>query len=84
LISKEGDKIADNLCNDLGIKYSKTFGSFSMRPDTTVEYRIKKIDQADRKIRKRDGITNWYELDAERMAKQEEKDVERNFDDENE
>jgi hypothetical protein len=81
LILKEGDTIADDFCNDLGIKYSKTFGSFNMRADSTIKYRKKKIDEADRKIRERDGLSNWYELDAELMAKQEEEDVERSSDD---
>jgi hypothetical protein len=77
LILKDGDKIAADLCNDLGIKYSKTFGGFNMRADTSIKYRKRKIDEADRKIRVRDGIENWYELDAKRMAKQEEEDVDK-------
>jgi hypothetical protein len=84
LILKDGDKIADGFCNDLGIKYSKTFGSFNMRADSTIKYRKRKIDEADRKIKARDGIENWYELDAELMAKQEQEDVDKADDDMNE
>jgi hypothetical protein len=52
-----------------------------MRSDTTIEYRKKKIAEADRKIKERDknikNIEKWYELDAELMAKLEENDVQK-------
>jgi hypothetical protein len=81
LILKDGDRIADEFCTDLGIKYSKTHGSFNMRPDSTIKYCKRKIDEADREIKARDGIENWYELDALRMAKQEQEDVDKAADD---